>query len=106
MTQSPITANDSNPQGDSEVELRAINAWLESQPLPSLTEELETLISQTIRLRHFRLGHDVRANTLEKIYRIAGFIVLGLVLIGVSYLYQYLRKTGFFDKSASLPNKT
>jgi uncharacterized membrane protein len=40
-------------------------------------------------------------STLEKIYRIAGFIVLGLVLIGVSYLYQYLRKTGFFEKSSS-----
>lgn len=45
-------------------------------------------------------------STLEKIYRIAGFIVLGLVLIGVSYLYQYLRKTGFFEKSPSTPNGT
>ncbi|MDO8303490.1 MAG: DUF2339 domain-containing protein [Sedimentisphaerales bacterium] len=44
--------------------------------------------------------------TLEKIYRIAGFIVLGLVLIGVSYLYQYLRKTGFFEKTPSIPNGT
>lgn len=45
-------------------------------------------------------------STLEKVYRIAGFIVLGLVLIGVSYLYQYLRKTGFFEKTSSTPNGT
>jgi uncharacterized membrane protein len=45
-------------------------------------------------------------STLEKIYRFAGFIVLGLVLIGVSYLYQYLRKTGFFEKTPSTPNGT
>ena len=45
-------------------------------------------------------------STLEKIYRIAGFIVLGLVLIGVSYLYQYLRKTGFFEKTKVPQNGT
>jgi uncharacterized membrane protein len=45
-------------------------------------------------------------STLEKIYRIAGFIVLGLVLIGVSYLYQYLRKTGFFEKSSAFTEST
>ena len=30
-------------------------------------------------------------------YRIAGFLVTGLALVGVSYLYQYLKKKGFFE---------
>jgi uncharacterized membrane protein len=34
---------------------------------------------------------------LETMYRVAGFLVTGLALVGVSYLYQYLKKTGFFD---------
>jgi hypothetical protein len=33
---------------------------------------------------------------LEHIYRIAGFAVLGFLLIGVSFLYQHGRKKGFF----------
>ena len=35
---------------------------------------------------------------LESIYRIAGFLATGLALVGVSYLYQYLKKKGFFEK--------
>ncbi|MBN1363009.1 MAG: DUF2339 domain-containing protein [Sedimentisphaerales bacterium] len=38
---------------------------------------------------------------LESIYRIAGFLATGLALVGVSYLYQYLKKQGFFDKMLS-----
>ncbi len=34
---------------------------------------------------------------LESIYRIAGFLATGLALVGVSYLYQYLKKKGFFE---------
>jgi uncharacterized membrane protein len=34
---------------------------------------------------------------LAGLYQIAGFILLGIVLIGVSYLYQFLRKQGFFE---------
>ena len=30
-------------------------------------------------------------------YRIAGFLATGLALVGVSYLYQYLKKMGFFE---------
>ena len=36
--------------------------------------------------------------TLEKVHRIAGFIVLGMVLIAVSYLYQFLKKNKSFEK--------
>jgi uncharacterized membrane protein len=35
--------------------------------------------------------------TVETTYRIAGFLVTGLALVGVSYLYQYLKKKGFFE---------
>jgi uncharacterized membrane protein len=36
-------------------------------------------------------------STIESIYRIAAFMVTGLILVGVSYLYQYLHKKGFFE---------
>lgn len=39
----------------------------------------------------------VDTRTVETVYRIAGFLVTGLALVGVSYLYQYLRKKGFFE---------
>ncbi len=35
---------------------------------------------------------------VSSLYRIAGFLVTGLALVGVSYLYQYLKKQGFFEK--------
>jgi len=38
---------------------------------------------------------------LESVYRIAGFLATGLALVGVSYLYQYLKKKGFFEKMVS-----
>lgn len=34
---------------------------------------------------------------LSVTYRIAGFLATGLALVGVSYLYQYLKKKGFFE---------
>jgi uncharacterized membrane protein len=39
----------------------------------------------------------VDTRTLDVTYRIAGFLATGLALIGVSYLYQYLKKKGFFE---------
>jgi uncharacterized membrane protein len=39
----------------------------------------------------------VDTRELEMIYRVAGFLATGLALVSVSYLYQYLKKTGFFD---------
>ncbi len=35
--------------------------------------------------------------TLQTEYRIAAFLTTGLVLVGVSFLYQFLNKKGFFD---------
>ena len=36
--------------------------------------------------------------TLHATYRIAAFLATGLALVAISYLYQYLKKKGFFDK--------
>jgi uncharacterized membrane protein len=41
----------------------------------------------------------VDTRTLDVTYRIAGFLATGLALVGVSYLYQYLKKTSFFDSA-------
>ena len=35
--------------------------------------------------------------TLKTEYRIAAFLTTGLVLVGVSFLYQFLKKKGFFE---------
>ncbi len=37
-------------------------------------------------------------STLKSVYRIAGFVVLGISLVGISYLYQFGKKKGFFSK--------
>jgi len=34
---------------------------------------------------------------IENVYRIAAFLATGVTLVGVSYLYQFLKKKGFFD---------
>jgi uncharacterized membrane protein len=36
-------------------------------------------------------------------YRIATFLTTGLILVGVSFLYQFLKKKGFFDAVAIQP---
>jgi len=46
---------------------------------------------------------------VKSIYRITAFLATGLTLVGVSYIYQYLRKQGFFDRlgesAASVPTE-
>jgi uncharacterized membrane protein len=39
----------------------------------------------------------VDTHEIKNIYRVAAFLMTGVTLVGVSYLYQYLRKKGFFD---------
>ena len=34
---------------------------------------------------------------VENVYRIAAFLATGIVLVGVSYLYQFLKNKGFFE---------
>ncbi len=36
-------------------------------------------------------------STVKSVYRIAAFLATGFTLVGVSYLYQFLRKKGFFE---------
>jgi len=36
-------------------------------------------------------------STVKSVYRIAAFLATGVTLVGVSYLYQFLRKRGFFE---------
>jgi uncharacterized membrane protein len=36
-------------------------------------------------------------STVKSVYRIAAFLATGITLVGVSYLYQFLRKKGFFE---------
>jgi uncharacterized membrane protein len=40
----------------------------------------------------------VDMGTVKSVYRIAAFLATGLTLVGVSYLYQFLKKQGFFEK--------
>ena len=40
----------------------------------------------------------VDTRNVSSLYRIAGFLATGVALVGVSYLYQYLKKQGFFEK--------
>ena len=35
--------------------------------------------------------------TVPSVYRIAAFLATGLALVAVSYLYQFVRKKGFFE---------
>jgi len=38
---------------------------------------------------------------VEHLYRIAAFLATGVTLLGVSYMYQFLKKKGFFDTMLS-----
>ncbi len=39
----------------------------------------------------------VDTSEVEHVYRIAAFFATGITLVGVSYLYQFLNKKGFFE---------
>lgn len=41
---------------------------------------------------------------VESVYRIAAFLATGVTLVAVSYLYQFLKKKGFFDSVLSEKN--
>lgn len=42
-------------------------------------------------------------SNLKSVYRIAGFAVLGITLVGISYLYQYGKKKGMFPEVSVTP---
>jgi len=39
----------------------------------------------------------IDTSEVENVYRIAAFMATGITLVGISYLYQFLKKKGFFD---------
>ena len=43
-------------------------------------------------------------STVKSVYRIAAFLATGVTLVAVSYLYQFLRKKGFFEAMLSEKN--
>jgi uncharacterized membrane protein len=43
----------------------------------------------------------VDMNTVKSVYRVAAFMATGVVLVGISYLYQHLRNKGFFEAIAN-----
>jgi len=44
-------------------------------------------------------------STVKSVYRIAAFLATGITLVAVSYLYQFLRKKGFFETMLSEKNE-
>jgi uncharacterized membrane protein len=48
----------------------------------------------------------IDTNTLKTEYRIAAFLVTGLIFVAISYLYQYARKKGLFDSLQTTAEKT
>ena len=69
--------------------LMVVGFWRRVRPLRYVALGIFVLLLAKIFL--------VDTRELDTAYRIAGFLVTGLALVGVSYLYQYLKKTGFFD---------
>jgi len=39
----------------------------------------------------------IDTSEVKNVYRIAAFLATGLILVGISYLYQFLKKKGFFE---------
>ncbi|MBN1974349.1 MAG: DUF2339 domain-containing protein [Sedimentisphaerales bacterium] len=68
---------------------------------------------KSVALRYISLGifgllllkvFILDTSKVESVYRIAAFLATGVTLVAVSYLYQYLRKKGFFDSVLSDTN--
>jgi uncharacterized membrane protein len=69
--------------------LMVVGFWRRARPLRYVALGIFLLLLAKVFL--------VDTRTISTVYRIAGFLVTGLALVGVSYLYQYLRKQGFFE---------
>jgi uncharacterized membrane protein len=69
--------------------LMVVGFWRRVRPLRYIALGIFLLLLAKVFL--------VDTRTISTVYRIAGFLVTGLALVGVSYLYQYLRKQGFFE---------
>jgi uncharacterized membrane protein len=69
--------------------LMVVGFWRRVRPLRYIALAIFLLLLGKVFL--------VDTRTISTVYRIAGFLVTGLALVGVSYLYQYLKKQGFFE---------
>jgi len=69
--------------------LMVVGFWRRVRPLRYIALGIFLLLLAKVFL--------VDTRTISTVYRIAGFLVTGLALVGVSYLYQYLKKHGFFE---------
>ena len=91
------------------------------EELPNITNmdgETVTMVriwvkKKSVALRYISLGifgllllkvFILDTSKVESVYRIAAFLATGVTLVAVSYLYQYLRKKGFFDSVLSDTN--
>ncbi len=68
---------------------------------------------KTVLLRYISLGifgllllkvFILDTSKVESVYRIAAFLATGVTLVAISYLYQFLRKKGFFNSVLSDTN--
>jgi uncharacterized membrane protein len=69
--------------------LMVIGLWRRNRPVRYIGLGIFVLLLAKIFLVDTRM--------LNVTHRIAGFLATGLALVGVSYLYQYLKKMGFFE---------
>jgi uncharacterized membrane protein len=74
--------------------------------LPKLSEKATATETCVQILRYIALGlfalllgkvFFLDTSEVKSVYRIAGFLATGVTLVAVSYLYQYVRKKGFFE---------
>jgi uncharacterized membrane protein len=76
--------------------LMAVGFWRKNRMLRYISLGLFALLL----LKVFVLD----TSTVKSVYRIAAFFATGITLVAVSYLYQFLRKKGFFEAMLSEKN--
>lgn len=76
--------------------LMAVGFWRKSKLLRYIALGLFALLLVKVFI--------LDTKNVKNVYRIAAFLATGVTLVGVSYLYQYVRKKGFFDVMLSEEN--
>ena len=69
--------------------LMAVGFWRKSKLLRYIALGLFALLLAKVFI--------LDTSRVKNVYRIAAFLATGVTLVGVSYLYQFLRKKGFFE---------
>ena len=76
--------------------LMAVGFWRKSKLLRYIALGLFALLLVKVFI--------LDTKNVKNVYRIAAFLATGVTLVGVSYLYQFLRNKGFFDVTLSEEN--